>query len=242
MSINSGFERVYEIGSLFRSNKSRTSRHTTEFTGYDIEMAYIDNYMNLMQFEEDLLIYCIKKVQQELGQEIKSILDVQIEVPTAPFPRIQIQKAKKMIGGNVDNIDYLGDLSSGEEVLIGEIVEKEYNNDFVFITNYPYSIRPFYHMKSGKSGTMSFDLLYKGIEITTGAQREHRYDVLLEQAKEKDINTEKIGFYLNSFKYASPPHGGMGIGPARIIMKLLKLKNIDEATFFPTTPDRLSPD
>jgi len=235
MALAAGLEKVFVMGSVFRAEPSFTSRHLTEFTGWDFEMSYIESHLDVMAAEEGLMVSGFRKVKEDL--------DIDIEVPTVPFPRMTMAEAKAKLKevGVPSEKDF--DLSPEEERTICEIVKKEHNHDFVFITDYPIDARPFYHMRyeDRPEITKSFDLLYRGVEITTGAQREHRIDVLEKQAIEKGMDLEELKNYIDFFRYGCPSHGGAGIGPARIIMKILGLNNIKEATFLPRDVKRLLP-
>jgi len=235
MAMASGFEKVFAVGPVFRAEESFTTRHMTEFTGWDFEISYIDSHHDVMDEEEKMIISGFSKVNEEMKLDI--------EVPTAPFPRLTLKEAKNKLSKAGVKSEKEHDLSPEEERKINEIVKDESGHEFVFITDYDISIRPFYHMRyvDKPDTTMSFDLIYKGVEITTGAQREHRYDILEKQAIEKGVDPESVRDYLNFFKYGCPPHGGAGIGPGRIIMGMLKLDSVKEATFLPRDVKRLSP-
>ncbi len=237
MAMAAGFERVFEVGPVFRAEPSFTSRHATEFTGYDVELSYVDSHEMVMAEEEKMLAHAIKIVREKHGAQIKQIFDRDLPVPALPFPRVAMAEAKKILG-TPD-----GDLSTEEEKKLGEHFKKETGHEFVFVTDYPSSVRPFYHMRhdGDQKLTKSFDLLWNGLEITTGAQREHRYDVLVAQAKEKGMNIASLQFYLNFFKYGCPPHGGYGMGPNRVLMQLLGLNNVREASFLYRGVKRLTP-
>ncbi|MDP4198428.1 MAG: aspartate--tRNA(Asn) ligase [Bacteroidota bacterium] len=240
LAIASGFEKVFEIGPVFRADPSATSRHTAEFTGVDIEMSWIDSHEDIMDFEERWLAHVIARVKEDYGDTILKEFHVTLQVPVIPFPRISIAECYDILEQKGHPVHRNGDLSSEFEKLIGEHVAQTHNHEFVFITDYPISVRPFYHMRTGNL-TNSFDLLWKGMEITTGAQREHRYDILLEQVAEKGINKEHIQFYLDCFRYGCPPHGGLGLGLSRLLMNMLNLDNVREATFISRTKTRLVP-
>lgn len=235
MAMASGFEKVFTFGPVFRAELSFTSRHVTEFTGWDFEVSYIDSYKDIMEIEENLLVAGFQK--------IKESLDVEIEVPKQPFPQITMAEAKKKLATRGIKSEKDFDLSTEEERVLGEIIKEEEDHDFVFVTDYPKEARPFYHMRyeDNKDLTKSFDLIYRGIEITTGSQREHRIDILEKQAIEKGMDLEELKDYLNFFRYGCPNHGGAGIGPARIIMKILGLSNVKEACFLPRDVKRLTP-
>ena len=243
MAMAAGFEKVFEVGPVFRAEPSFTSRHATEFTGYDAEISYIQSHYNVMAEEENIIVHALQKVKKEYGKEIAKIFGREVVVPATPFPKISMKKAKEILAGLKVSSEKAGDLSPEEERKICEYVKEKEGHEFVFVTEYPVAIRPFYHMHDEKdpSLTKSFDLLWNGIEVTTGAQREHRYDVLVAQAKEKGMKLNTIQFYLNFFKYGCPPHGGYGMGPNRMLMKLLGIENVREAMFMYRGVKRLEP-
>jgi len=190
--------------------------------------------------EERWLAFTIKKIKEVHGEEIEKVFGIKIEVPKVPFPRITMGEVIKLL--KEKGVVQEGDLDALGEKKICEIVKDKYKHDFVFITEYPYSKRPFYHMKHiDKTLTKSFDLIWKGLEITTGAQREHRLEILKEQALEKGLTLEPIKHYLDFFKYGCPPHGGCGVSSTRLLMQLLELTNVREATFLPRDTERLTP-
>jgi len=235
MAIASGLEKVFVFGPVFRAEPSYTARHLTEFTGWDFEISYIDSEEDVMALEEDLLIAAFKKT--------KADLDLDITIPVKPFPRLTFKAAKEKLKAAGVKSEKNDDFSSEEEKALDEIMKKESGHDFVFVTAYPVSGRPFYHMRrdDDKNLTKSFDLFYRGLEITTGSQREHRLDVLEKQARENNMDREALKDYFNFFRYGCPSHGGAGLGPARIIMKMLDLANIKEACFLPRDVKRLRP-
>ena len=243
MAMAAGFEKVFEVGPVFRAEPSFTSRHATEFTGYDAEISYIESYADVMEEEEKAIQFAIQRIKDKFGDEIKKIFDRDVVVPSLPFPRLSMKEVKSILAERGISGDKDGDLSPEEERKTGEYVKEKFGHEFIFVTEYPVSVRPFYHMRDEKNATLtkSFDLLWNGLEITTGAQREHRYDVLVKQAKEKGMNTESLHFYLNFFKYGCPPHGGFGMGPNRMIMKLLGVDNVRDAMFVYRGVKRLEP-
>ena len=237
MAIASGLEKVFEIGPIFRAEKSFTTRHATECTCYDIEMSYIKSHEDIMKLEERLITYIITKIKKNFGEEIKQLYNIDISIPKLPFPRITMAEAKYILGSK--NLE--SDLSSEEEKTIGEYFLKK-GQEFVFITDFPISVRPFYHKRhKNKSTTKSADLLYKGLEITTLAQREENYETLTAQLKEKGIGQTELQWYLDFFKYGTPPHGGWGFGGARFIMKMLELKSIKEAMYIYRGVNHINP-
>lgn len=243
MAMAAGFERVFEIGPVFRADPSFTSRHATEFTGYDLEASFIKDHHEVMDIEEGLLVAIISKVNEVYGNEIKSVFKRDLPIPTSPFPRITFAEVKDILKGLGIKSEKPADLTGDEEKGISQYVLEKYGHEFVFITDYPIEGRPFYHMRYNDKPniTMSFDLLWNGLEITTGAQREHRYNVLKSQATEKGLTDATIGDYLNFFRYGCPPHGGFGAGPSRLVMKMLGIDNIREATFLYRGVKRLTP-
>lgn len=234
MAMAAGLEKVFMVGTVFRAEPSFTTRHVTEFTGWDLEVSFSD-YNDVMGIEEDLLINGFKKVKEDLGLDI--------EVPTKPFPKISLAAAKEKLkaAGIRSEKDY--DFSTEEEKELGIIIKKETGHDFVFVIDYPIAARPFYHMRHQDNPelTKSFDLLYRGLEITTGAEREHRIEILEKQALEKGMKLEELKDYLNFFRYGCPNHSGIGMGPGRIVMKMLNLGSVKEACFLPRDVKRLTP-
>lgn len=241
MAMAAGFERIFESGPVFRAEQSYTNRHATEFSGFDIEFSYIDSFEDVMDFEEDLLIYALTKVKQEYGETIKQVFETEVVVPTKPFPRMKLADVYSEIvkyGYTPTEEDKL-DLSTEAERLVYKLAKDKFNHEFMFITDYPKDKRAFYHMR--KNGVpQGYDLIWRGVEITTGAQREHRYEVLKQQAEEKGLG-EDVKFYLEFFKYGCPPHGGFGLGLDRIIMLMLNIQSIKEAEFIFRGPNRINP-
>lgn len=242
MAMSAGFERIFEIGPVFRANPSHTVRHDTEFTMIDMEISFIDSHEDVMATEEKWIAHFLQRIKDTYGKEIKEVFGMDVEVPTLPFPRMTMEEAQKLLRKN----GYAGpkdDFDAEGEKLLSKLIKEKHNHDFVFVTEYPWSARPFYHMKKEGDAklTKSFDLIWKGIEITTGAQREHRHDILKEQAIDKKINLDLIKDYLNFFKYGCPPHGGFGLSPTRVLMLLLDIKNVREVTFLPRDTSRITP-
>lgn len=235
LAMASGMERVFMTGPVFRAELSFTSRHMTQFTGWDFEMSYIDSHHDVMDMEEKAIVSGFKALQQELLPELS--------IPKMPFPRLSLAEIKSKLKAVGITSDKDGDLSPEEERGIGKIVQEESDSDFLWVTDYPADSRAFYHMRHDDNPklTKGFDLLYKGIEVTTGAQREHRVDVLEKQAQEHGIPLDSLRGYLNFFRYGCPPHGGVGIGPDRIIMQILNLPSVKEASFLPRDVKRITP-
>ena len=242
MAMASGFEKIFEVGPVFRAEKSYTSKHTTEFTGFDLEFSYIESFRDVMKLEEELLTAALKKVNETYGEEIKEMFGTEIIVPETPFPVVTLKELyeglEKDFGYTVDESEK-GDLTTEAERLSFDWVKKHYNHEFLFVTDYDAEKRAFYHMRDENGVPMGYDLIWRGVEITTGAQREHRYDVLKKQAEEKGL-AEDVKFYLDFFRYGCPPHGGFGLGVDRLTMLLLGL-HIKDAMFIFRGPNRLNP-
>ncbi|MGA8353146.1 MAG: aspartate--tRNA(Asn) ligase [Solirubrobacteraceae bacterium] len=244
MAMSGGFEKVFEIAPVFRANPSFTSRHDTEFTSVDVEIAWVDSHEDVMAFEERWLHEVFKVVSERHGKDIEETFGVEVVVPSLPFPRITLEDAKDLLRVNDHEPPGPGDdLDPGSERALSAIVKREQGHEFAFVTDYPVAVRPFYHMRHPENQdlTRSFDLLWRGIEITTGAQREHRYEQLLAQAQQKDVEIGPIGYYLDFFRYGAPPHGGFGFGLTRLLMQMLGQENVREVTFLYRGPNRLEP-
>ena len=245
MAMAAGFERIFEIGPVFRADPSFTSRHMTEFTGVDMEISWIDSHEDVMVAEETWLNYIYTRVKEIHGDAIKELFGVDIVVPTLPFPRIPMREAIEILKtrGYTMPADKKGDIDPAGEREIAAYVKEKYNHDFVFLTDWPIGVRPFYHMRKPEDSTLtrSFDLIACGLEITTGAQREHRVEVLKKQAIEKGLHLEPIQYYLDFFRYGCPPHGGLGLGLSRLMMVLLNVSNIRESVYIFRGPTRLNP-
>ncbi len=244
MAQPAGFGKIFEVGPAFRADPSFTSRHSTEFTSVDSEISWIDSHEDVMKLHEELLVAGFQAVKDKHGEEILELFGVEVAVPTTPFPRIPLAEAKRIVaerGYEVPRHD--DDMDPEGERQIAAYVQETFGHEFVFLTDYASSIRPFYHMRHEDDPglTNSYDLIFNGVEISTGAQREHRVDVLVEQAKAKGLDPEELDFYLDFFRYGVPPHGGFGMGLSRVLMLLLHLPNIREATYLFRGPTRLLP-
>ena len=242
MAMASGFERIFEVGPVFRAEKSFTSKHTTEFSGFDLEFSFIESFHDVMQLEAELLTYALGKVKEAYGKEIEEMFGVALEVPTMPFPVMKLNdlydELEREFGYKVPE-EEKGDLTTEAEHLSYDLVKKKFGHEFLFVTDFSAEKRAFYHMRDEQGIPQGYDLIWRGVEITTGAQREHRYDVLCQQAKEKGLD-EDVKFYTEFFKYGCPPHGGFGLGIDRLTMLLLGM-TIKEAMFIFRGPTRLTP-
>ncbi len=245
MAMAAGFDSVFEIGPVFRANPSFTGRHDTEFTSVDVEMAWIDSHEDIMRFEENWLAFVLERVVERYRARIAEEFGAEVTIPSTPFPRMSfaqaLQIARHRRAG--ERMGYDADLGTEDERTLGAHVLEEHHHEFVFVTDYPAAIRPFYHMRleQDPATTKSYDLLWNGLEVTTGAQREHRYETLVRQAREKGLSLEPIQDYLGFFRFGCPPHGGFGFGLTRMLMILLGISNVREVTFVPRDPNRLNP-
>lgn len=242
MAMASGFERIFEVGPVFRAENSFTSRHSTEFTGFDIEFSFIESYEEVMVMQEELLTYALEQLNKEFGKELEELFKTPLTTPTLPFPRIKLHdlynELEARYGYTVPESEKT-DLTTEAEKLSYKFSKEVYNHEFLFVTHYPKDKRAFYHMR--KDGVLQgYDLLWRGVEITTGAQREHNYEKLVSQAQEKGLGKD-IEFYLEFFKYGCPPHGGFGLGVDRLTMLLLNLPSLKEAEYIFRGPTRLFP-
>ena len=242
MALASGLDRVFEVGPVFRAENSNTNRHATEFTGFDLEFSYIDSYEDVMSLEEDLLIAGLTKVKERYGERIKELFGTEVVIPTKPFPKMKLkdlyQEMHDKYGYDIPEHD-IGDMNAEAENLTFKIAQEKFNSEFMFVTDYAATKRPFYHMRDENGVLQGYDLIWRGTEITSGAQREHRYAELVKNANEKGLKKD-VEFYLQFFKYGCPPHGGFGIGLDRITMLLLGL-TIKETQFLFRGPNRLNP-
>ena len=236
------FDRVFEIGPVFRAEKHNTKRHLNEYTGLDFEMGYIDGFEDIMAMETGYLQYAMELLKKDYAQELK-ILGITLpeveKIPAVEFSDIK-EKVSEKYGHKMRNPF---DLEPEEEQLISQYAKEEWGSDFVFVTHYPSKKRPFYAMDDPKDPryTLSFDLLFRGMEITTGGQRIHDYEMLVEKIKARGMSQEGMEQYLDTFKHGMPPHGGIGIGLERLTMKLIGEDNVRETTLFPRDLSRLEP-
>ena len=242
MAMCSGFDRVFEVAPAFRAEKSNSYRHTTDFTSFDIEMSYMESLDELMDFEENLFIEGLTKVKEKYGEDIKKLFNVDVIIPSKPFPRIKLEELYQILEEKYHykmNYEDVGDMNAETEKLAYQYVKEKYHHEFVFITDFSAKKRAFYH-KRVNGIPQGADLIWKGCETTTLALREHRYDILCEQAKEKGLGKD-VEFYLEFFKYGCPPHGGFALGVDRITMLLLETGSLKETMFLFRGPTRLEP-
>lgn len=236
------FDRVFETAPVFRAEKHNTKRHLNEYTSLDFEMGYIDGFEDIMEMETGFLQYTMNLLKASYAKELELL---KIELPdVSRIPTVKFAEAKELVSQKYNRkFRNPFDLEPEEEILIGRYFKEEYGSDFVFVTHYPSKKRPFYAMDDPKDPiyTLSFDLLFRGLEITTGGQRIHDYQELIAKIEKRKMETEGMEHYLSAFKYGMPPHGGLGIGLERLTMQLIGEDNVREATLFPRDLSRLEP-
>ena len=242
MAMAAGFDRIFEVGPVFRAEKSFTNKHATEFTGFDVEMSYITSFRDVMAFEAELLQYALKNVKEKYGDQIKELYGLDTVVPTLPFPEMKLADVYKELeeryGYKVDDSEK-NDLTTDAERLCAKLSMDKFGHEFLFVTDYGPEKRAFYHMRDEHGMPLGYDLIWRGTEITTGAQREHRYEQLRKQADEKGLG-EDVKFYMDFFRYGCPPHGGFGLGVDRLTVLLLGI-SIKEVMFLFRGPNRITP-
>lgn len=242
MAMAAGMNRVFEVAPCFRAENSNTNRHATEFTSFDLEFSYIDSYEDVMDLEEDLLIAGLTLVKEKYGDKIQELFGREVIIPTKPFPRMRLkdlyQELHDRYGFDIPTED-IGDMNAEAEKLTYKLAQEKFNSEFMFVVDYAATKRPFYHMRDENGKLQGYDLIWRGTEITSGAQREHRFEELSKNAKEKGLG-EDVKFYLQFFKYGCPPHGGFAVGVDRLTMLLLGL-TIKEAQLLFRGPNRLNP-
>ena len=236
------YDRVFEAAPVFRAEKHNTTRHLNEYTSLDFEMGYIDSFRDVMDMETGMLQYVMKLLEQDYKKELDMLGVTLPEV--GRIPAVRFDQAKELVSRKYDRkIRNPYDLEPEEELLIGRYFQEEYGSDFVFVTHYPSKKRPFYAMDDPADPrfTLSFDLLFRGLEVTTGGQRIHDYGEILRKMEKRGMDPEDIASYLMIFKYGMPPHGGLGIGLERLTMRLLDEQNVRETALFPRDVTRLEP-
>lgn len=242
MAMAAGMNRIFEVAPAFRAENSNTNRHATEFTSFDLEFSYIDSYEDVMSLEEDLLIAGLTKVKERYGDKIEEVFGKEVIVPKKPFPRMALKDLYQAFhdeyGFDIPEHD-IGDMNAEAEGLTYKYAKEHFDSEFMFVVDYAATKRPFYHMRDKDGKLQGYDLIWRGAEITSGAQREHRYEELKKNAEEKGLG-EDVKFYLQFFRYGCPPHGGFAIGVDRLTMLLLGL-TIKEAQFLFRGPNRLAP-
>ncbi len=234
----SGYDRVYDLGFVYRAEPHHTPRHLCEYASFDLEMV-TDSMEEIMGFEEEMIRHLFKELKKRVP-DILSFFNARIEIPKK-IPRLTLEEINKILEKKGVETEE-DDLTPQGEKVICEYAKEKWNSEFVFVTEFPFATKPFYVLRKADdpSKAWSFDLLYRGLEITTGGLREHRYEERVKNIKEKGLDPKQF-YHLNFFKYGMPPHGGLAIGIERLTMKILGLENVREAALLPRDPDRLIP-
>lgn len=245
-AVIAGLERVFEIGPVFRAEPHHTTRHLNEYHSLDIELGFIENYHDVMSYVEGFFRELAKRMEED--NTARKALEVHgaepPRIPASGIPKVRIREAYEILRERYGKVIPEGeDLDSEAEKLMASYAREEYDSDFVFIIEYPWRVRPFYTMRIDfePEWTYSFDLLFRGLEVVTGGQREHRYERLVENLESKGLKKDDFQFYLDFFKHGAPPHGGAGMGLERIVMQSLKLQNVREARMLPRDTERVVP-
>jgi aspartyl-tRNA synthetase len=239
MLLAAGFEKVFEIGPTFRAEKSHTTRHLAEFTHFDFEISFIDDEDDVLKVLEKWFVYVVKDIQKTCKPELE-LLGAKLETPKFPFPRVTYEECLELLNKSGAKLKSGDDIGTEDEKKLGELIKKKYGADAYFITKWPMALKAFYIMAEEKL-SKGFDFGYKGLELASGGQREHRVDILAKQIKDKGLNPKEFEFYLSAFRYGAPPHGGFGLGMDRLVQLICGLENVREAVLFPRDPERLSP-
>lgn len=240
MMVGAGFERVFEVAHVYRAEQHNTSRHLNEYISMDLEMGFINDEFDIMNLEEDLIKFILKAIEVK-GKEYLKILNVNIPKIDVSIPKIELNEAIEILKKVYGKGDLEGDLDPEGEKLICKYAKEKYGCDFIFLTNYPKRKRPMYTMPFEEQGTRSFDLLFKGVEITTGGQRINDYNMLIKSIENKGLNPKDYESYTDIFRYGMPKHGGLAIGLERITTQLLNLENVREASLIPRDRTRITP-
>ena len=240
-----GLERVFEIGPVFRAEPHHTTRHLNEYHSLDIELGFIESHEDVIRYVEGFMKSIAERIDEKPARKALEVFGAEPpRMPASGIPRIRIREAYEILRERFGKeIPEGEDLDSEGERLIAQHAREEFDSDFVFIVEYPWRVRPFYTMRKDNepAWTRSFDLIYRGLEVVTGGQREHRYERLVENIKDKGLKPEDFQFYLDFFKHGAPPHGGAGMGLERIVMQTLNLGNIREARLLPRDTERVTP-
>lgn len=242
LTILGGIEKLFDLGPSWRAELSHTTRHICEHRGCAVEMSYIKDEYDTMKVEEELVANAFKKVKTDCKAELE-LLEVKLDIPKLPFPVLKFPDIYDVLKKMGKNIEYGQDYDRESEVLLWKYVKEKYKSDFFFVNRFPFAVKPFYVMRVDEDPqwARSVDMIYKGIELSSGGQREHRYDKLIEQVKEKKMNVDSVDWFTKFFKYGAPTLGGFCIGIERLTMQMLDVKNIREVVLFPRTPERLLP-
>ena len=240
--IAAGFDKIFDLGPNWRAEPSHTPRHICEYRACAVEFGFMNDESEMIRVEESLIVAALKKIKKDCEEEL-SLLKKEVNIPKKPFPELSFPKIYEILEDFGKKIEFGEDYDRESETLLWKYVKEKYGHDFFFVNRFPFKIKPFYVMKvdDNPKWARSVDLLYKGLELSSGGQREHRYEKIISQIKEKGMNVETMEWFTKFFKYGVPPHGGFCIGIERLMMQLLDLGNIREAALFPRAPERLLP-
>lgn len=240
MLVGAGYERVFEVAHVYRAEEHNTQRHLNEYVSLDLELGFIEDERDIMALEEKLLKFMLNRVSEKCSKELK-VLEAKLPNFGDNIPSLKLEEAVEILKTKYNRTELVNDLDPEGERQICEYAKEYLNSEFLFLTHYPRSKRPMYAMPAEEKLTHSFDLLFRGLEITTGGQRIHNYEQLVESISSKGLNPESFNDYLQVFKYGMPPHGGLAIGLERLTAQLLGIKNIRETCLFPRDRERLTP-
>jgi len=242
LCIAAGFDRIYDLGPNWRAELSHTPRHLCEHRGMAAEFGFMTDESDMMRVEEELVVAAMSKAMDECARELK-VLDVEAEIPKTPFPEVRFPEIYRILEEYGKQLPYGSDLDKEAETLLCNYVREKHDTDAFFINRFPSKVKPFYVMRvdDDPQWARSVDLVYRDLEQSSGGQREHRYEKIMEQLKEKQMSPETMKWFTEPFKFGVPPHGGFCLGIERFTMSFLSKENVREATLFPRTPERLLP-
>jgi aspartyl-tRNA synthetase len=242
LCIAAGFDKVYDLGPNWRAELSHTPRHLCEHRGMAVEFGFMNDETDMMRVEEELVTTSLNRVKDECGRELK-LLDVEVQIPKVPFPELRFPEVYEILQNYGKQTSYGEDIDKEAETILCRYVQEKYGSDIFFLTRFPSKVKPFYVMRVDEDPqwARSVDLIYRDLEQSSGGQREHRYEKIINQLQEKKIDPASMAWFANAFKYGVPPHGGFCLGIERFTMSLLKKQNVRETTLFPRTPERLMP-
>lgn len=240
--IVAGFEKIFEIGPSWRAEKSHTIRHMSEHRTVAAELAFIEDEHDVMRVEEGMVIHALEKVKKECAEQVE-LLDKEIKIPKTPFPELEFPKIYDILKEIGKPMQKGEDLSRGSEEALEKYVKEKFKSEFFFVNRFPFAVKPFYVMRvdDNPAWARSIDLMFKGMEMSSGGQREHRYEKIISQIKEKDLNLDSLKWFTEVFKYGVPPMGGFSLGIERFVMQMLDIENVREATLFPRDTERVLP-
>jgi len=237
-----GFDKIFDLGPNWRAEPSHTPRHLCEHHACAVEFAFMEDESDMIRVEEALVVATLQRVKEACADELE-LLHAAIRIPPRPFPELRFPQIYEILEELGKPIGYGEDYDRESEMLLWKYVREKYGTDFFFVNRFPFRVKPFYVMRvdDDPRWARSVDLLYKGLELSSGGQREHRYDRIIQQLQEKEMTVESMEWFTKFFKYGVPPHGGFCLGIERLVMQLLNVGNIREVTLFPRTPERMLP-